>query len=396
MAPQRSDRAQGWMISTTEDTRVVQAPRVAEARERTPMTAPTLDAPMSRLIAFPHRGIAYTECLYAALVELGAEVIPGHWSGQWLLSTIRPGDVIQIHWPSFLYYDPSSNMRTLANILRLRVTLSLARRRGARIVWTAHNLYPHDAGNSHWAHRIARKYISRIADRVFVHGPSAHRIVAREFGIPATRMVEIPHGNWIQYYPPPPTRQIGRAELGISQTAYVYGFLGTCKPYKNLSLLLETFSRIEGDVVLIVAGHFQSDRYRAEISELIRSRGGGRVRFEPRFLDAREIPVYMSAMDAMVLPFSEILTSGSAMLGLSFGRPVIAPDLGGLRDMLNADCGVLYSPDGNDALLDAMRRARAASFDPEAIISHARSARWQAAAQPLLELLRQTNAARVR
>jgi beta-1,4-mannosyltransferase len=348
-------------------------------------------ATMPRLIAFPQNGIAYTECLYAALRDLGVEVIDGHWSGRWLLDTMRAGDVIQIHWPSFLYYDPNSRLRTLANILRMRIVLGLARRRGARVVWTAHNLYPHDGGDSLWAHRAVRRYIARIAERVFVHGPNACKIVAHEFGIGAERIVDIPHGNWIEQYAAPPARDTARTRLGIPSSTFVYGFVGTCKPYKNLDLLLETFARIEGDAMLLVAGHFQSDSYRAAITELVRRHGQNRVRFEPRFLSEEEIPVYLSTVDALVIPYSEILTSGSAMLGLSFGRPVIAPDLGGLRDMVPAACGVLYAAGAPDGLFDAMQRVRSASFDEAAIIECARRARWQTAAQPLCDLLAATD-----
>ena len=43
------------------------------------------------------------------------------------------------------------------------------------------------------------------------------------------------------------------------------------------------------------------------------------------FVPDGEVQHYLLAADAVVLPFKEILTSGSAMLALSFGRPVVAP-----------------------------------------------------------------------
>src|SRR5262249_12216310 len=143
---------------------------------------------MPRVIAFPHRGIAYTECLYTALGRLDCEILEGEWSGRWLMSTVEPGDVIQIHWPSFLYYTPESNVSTFKRLLRLRAMLEMARWRGARIVWTAHNLYPHDAGNSHWAHRRAREFIVSVAEKIFVHGAHARTIVAKEFDVQDSKL----------------------------------------------------------------------------------------------------------------------------------------------------------------------------------------------------------------
>jgi len=49
--------------------------------------------------------------------------------------------------------------------------------------------------------------------------------------------------------------------------------------------------------------------------------------------------------DAVVLPFRDILTSGSAILALSHGRPVIAPALGCLPGTLPSDATFLYDAD---------------------------------------------------
>ena len=70
----------------------------------------------------------------------------------------------------------------------------------------------------------------------------------------------------------------------------------------------------------------------------------------------------MRAADAAVLPFRDILTSGSAILALSHGRPVIAPAMGCLPGTLPADATFLYDPDADGALADAMRQAAAADL----------------------------------
>jgi glycosyltransferase involved in cell wall biosynthesis len=64
----------------------------------------------------------------------------------------------------------------------------------------------------------------------------------------------------------------------------------------------------------------------------------------------------------VVLPFRDILTSGSAILALSHGRPVIAPAMGCLPGTLPADATFLYDPDAEDALAGAIRAAKAADL----------------------------------
>jgi len=343
---------------------------------------------MPRVFAFPRRGIAYTECLYDTFEALGGQVVEGVWSGKDLLAAVRPGDVIHVHWPSFLYYDPSSLLRSLLNAARMRVIFALARAKGARIVWTAHNLYPHEGGRDFWPHRVMRRYIARIASRIFVHGTTAQRILQSEFGIPDERLTQIPHGHWIDRYPRVMSRVAAREALKLSSTAYVFGFIGICRPYKHLEVLLHAFGRLpDGDHTLLVAGMFESDEYLATIRSAIAEHGRGRVHFEPRFIADSEMSLYMSAIDALVVPYADALTSGSALLAMSFGRAFVSPNVGGLRDIIDRDCGELYATNEEDALVRALRDVSQRTFDEDVIIARARRADWRLAAEPLLALV---------
>jgi glycosyltransferase involved in cell wall biosynthesis len=344
---------------------------------------------MPRILAFPRRGIAYTECLYDALEALGGEVVEGEWSGKHLLAALRAGDVIHVHWPSFLYHDQRSLLRTLLNMARVWIVFLLARAKGARIVWTAHNLYPHDGGRHFWPHRVMRRYFARIASRIFVHGPTAQQILQSEFAIPDERLTQIPHGHWIDRYPRTMTRDEARARLQLPKSGYVFGFIGACMPYKNIEMLVRAYGRLpEGGHMLVVAGLFKSEEYLAKIRRVVADHGQGRVRFEPRFLDDRELAIYLSAIDALILPYVDALTSGSAFLALSFGRPFVAPNVGGLRDVIDSQCGQLYGPNDEDALVGALQDVSRRTFDEDAIIARARRAEWRLAAEPLLAEIR--------
>jgi len=345
-----------------------------------------------RLIAFPKRTIPYNVCLYAAVEALGVTVVEGYWAGRWLLQNVRAGDVLHIHWPSFLYFDPHSLRKTYTGLLRFIVLLELMRRRGARIVWTAHNLYPHDGGRHELSHRIARRAITRRADIVLAHGPTAAAIVAREFQIPTEKIRVINHGHWIEFHSRTVTAAEARAQLGIETDRYVYAFVGSCKPYKNLELLIETFAQLvankPGDnSVLLIAGSFASDSYRAHIEALLHKLPAQRWRLHAEFIADEDIQHYVLAGDALVLPYAEILTSGSAMLGLSFGRPVVAPNAGGLRDMVDESCGLLYEANHTDGLLAALEKIRSMRFSEQTIVAHALAFDWRESAQVLAQHL---------
>lgn len=334
-----------------------------------------------RVIALPKKGIAYNECLYAAVERQGLTVIEGFWAGRWLLANVRTGDIVHVHWPSFFYYDERSRAKTLRGLARFFILYGVVRSRGARVVWTAHNLYPHDGGKSEWTHRLVRRFITRSADLIIAHSPSAKRILIAEFGVSGDKIAEVPHGNWIGRHVHSVSTEEARGLLGVPRDAFVYCIVGACRPYKNLEALIEAFGRIEGDTYLLIAGQFQSPEYRARIDALLAKLSPSRFRLDARFVADDEVQNYIVASDAFVVPYKEILTSGSAMLGLSFGVPVIAPKIGGIADMVADGCGVLYDAGESDGLFAAMIRIREARYSREHIISFARQFDWSRSAQ---------------
>jgi glycosyltransferase involved in cell wall biosynthesis len=237
---------------------------------------------------------------------------------------------------------------------------------------------------------LARRFIVRVAEAVLVHGPSAGRIVQREFGVPPTKLHNIPHGHWIGYYPDSITREAARAKIGIDSTTYVYAFIGTCKPYKNLEALLRAFSTHATGATLLVVGNFQSPAYLEQIRGVIAELGVAAVRLEARFIDDSEMQVYFRAADAIVIPYREILTSGSAMLAFGFGRPVVVPRLGALVDIVDESCGVLYDPDHNNGLPQALANIRLTKFDETKIQERARQFQWTDSAATLVAIARTT------
>lgn len=334
------------------------------------------DAP-ARVFSFG-AGDSYTDCFNAALRSQGVEVLTAAWSGRWLRAKVRRGDVLHLHWPSFLYTVPTSRLRSWLGLLRFTALMLMLRARGARVVWTAHNLYPHDNGHAA-LHRLGRRLVVSLCSHVFVHGALAATAVAREFGVPAARLVQLEHGNFIGFYPNTVTRSAARGALGVPHAPFLYLFLGLCKPYKNLELLVRSHAALGDDSLLWVAGRFQSDAYRQRVQQAV-GQAGGRTTLIDRSLPSEELQLYLNACDAVVAPYQEILTSGTALLALSFGRPLVAPRLGTLLEVVTSDCGVLYDPRSPAGLIEAMREARKRVFDPAIILQRAQEFSWQRSA----------------
>jgi len=340
---------------------------------------------IGRIIAFPLEGTAYTEHLYAEARARGIEVVEGQWSSRWLMRELHRGDVVHIHWPSFLYHDKASRARSWKGLLKYSLMLSYAKTRGMRVVWTAHNVLPHDVGSHHAEHRIGRRITTHFADRVIAHGNAAREVVIRRLGVPDSRISVVRHGNWIDAYPNTVSRREARARLKVPASDFVYLFIGTCQPYKGLDTLIRTFGQLPGGSRLLIVGKFKSGAYRQQIEALLGEAPG--IELHPGHVADGDLQYYLNAADCVVLPYRDILTSGAAMLALSFGRPVVAPDIGALRDHVNAHCGILYPAQDRTALLRALLEIRQRSLDPAAILGHARTFTWAPAVDILADLL---------
>jgi beta-1,4-mannosyltransferase len=340
-----------------------------------------------RLIAFPKERVPYNVCLYAAAERLDIPVVEGMWAGRWLLANVRRGDFLHIHWPSFLYFREEFPDRTPAGIARFITFVYMLKMRGARIIWTVHNLYPHDGGRDVLEHRIGRRVMARVADFVLAHGPTAADLVAKEFGITRSKIHVVKHGHWMDFHANTMSSCEAREALHIAPDDFVYSFVGACKPYKNLEFLIETFAQLDDKSILVIAGRFQSDEYRARIESLLEGLPRDRWRFAPRFVPNDEVQRYVLAANALVLPYTEILTSGAAMLGLSFGRPIIAPDAGGLKDTIGPEYGILYDRTEPGQLLCALKSVRTRPFSETAIMQFAATFDWMESARTIAEIV---------
>ena len=339
-----------------------------------------------RVFAFPYLSSAYTDGFYRALRASGQEVIEGYFAGRWLLSNVRRGDVAHFHWPSFQYATRKGKLALIKGFVRFFVLMVLLRLLGARIVWTAHNLMPHDPSLFGWMDVLARHIVIAFSYKIYVHSPSPSATLAARFPAARKKIVTIPHGHFINFYPDSVTRDSARAHFDFNSSTFVYLFIGLCKPYKNLDGLVQAFRHMPGDTALLVAGKFQDQTYEAAVRDM--SSADTRIRIDARFLPDDELQLFLRACDAVVIPYREILTSGSAVLAMSFGRPVVTIDRGFLHDVVVEGSGILYDPDDAGGLARALVAVTKQGWDETFIQAHISQFRYEDAAQIFLASLK--------
>lgn len=201
----------------------------------------------------------------------------GDWSGRWLLANLRKGDFVHLHWLSFCYEAGGPGKANWASFAKFAAFLFLIRLRGARLIWTAHNLFPHDGGAAIRMHRRGRTLVVALSSLVLVHGEAARRLVASVLKVPPHKLCRIVHGHWVDYYRRRVSRADARAIIGLPATGMIFGSIGLCKPYKNVETLVQTAARLGPHVHLLVAGKFQSSEYQRRIEDLMRPYGPARM-----------------------------------------------------------------------------------------------------------------------
>ena len=309
----------------------------------------------------------YQRLLYEHLRPLGFELVSGaRLQVSWLWAARPDVDLIHIHWPQALYtyaggprlLRPAiSWLKLAAFVLRLRV----ARRLGYRLVWTIHQVYPHDRTPS-LRDRLAARSLARAADVLIAHDETTAESARRELGASASTIVVIPHGSYVGIYPPGRSRRDVRQELGVPDSAFAFLVFGELRAHKEVARVLEAFATTHaGNLALVIAG-MPKDADTISALERYASKDA-RVRLKLEFVYAEHVAELFAACDAVIAPRTDGGTSGSLILGPSLGLPTIAANRPVYAEVIaDETCGWLFEPD-----VPSLRAAiEKASGDPAA------------------------------
>ncbi len=270
---------------------------------------------------------------YIHLLYRGLRRHPEISVDEWATAEVTKGrwDVVHLHWPE-LTVSPHSPRRP-PEVARFLLALGWLRSRGARVVWTAHDLRPHDSGGKAWAERFYR---------IFSHQVDLLLVLSEQSGLelrelyPALERVPMhvtPHGHYRGVYPDfGEHRSVARIQLGLPERGRSLAFFGQIRPYKSVPRLVERFLQVAGpEHFLVVAGEVHDAGLRKAIERA--AHGHRQIYLRLGHVPASDVHRYVRSADALVLPYRAILNSGTALLGLSFDRPVVVPAMGSLREL---------------------------------------------------------------
>jgi glycosyltransferase involved in cell wall biosynthesis len=223
-----------------------------------------------------------------------------------------PDLLIIAYWMSF--FAPS--LGTVARRLRARTT----------VVSMLHNIIPHEP---RFFDRPFTRYFLKQSHGYIVMSSAVERDLLT-LAPPAPRYLKLrlplfPHfGKTIN-------PETARARLGLPEGKRTILFFGFIRDYKGLDLLIRAFHLLDDRYTLLVAGEAYGgfEKYNTLINSSALRKN---IFVFNEYIDDSRVPDFFCAADVCVLPYRSGTQSAVTSVAYNFNVPVIATDVGGLRE----------------------------------------------------------------
>lgn len=230
--------------------------------------------------------------------------------------------LIHFHWLDRGGSSFSTDPKLLSWQILLVIICLYARLIRIKLVWTIHNLTPHNSRTSSF---FFYRIVSRIVNAIIVLSPSAVQTVARAYRIPDKKISFIPHGCYRNAFDVKPKHRIPLELCSDIQLLY----FGNISPYKGLDILADSLQELRerNDQIkpsITIIGKYEPAKYPQLVSKLQKLPD---LIIIPGFVDDISLNQYLEQADIVILPFKDLLSSGSLIYALSAGKPVITSDI---------------------------------------------------------------------
>ena len=203
------------------------------------------------------------------------------------------------------------------------------------------------------------------ARRLLVVSEDLGRIAVRDYGADPGRVHAIANGCDAALFQPA-DRATARHELRVPADAEIVLYVGRLVAEKGLRELLASTRALSAQrprlqTVLVGEGPLQTELRAAIAAE---------PSLPVRFVGSQApsgVARWMAAADVVTLPSYSEGHPNVLVEALACGRPVVATDVGGIPEVVDAGCGLLVPPRHAAALAAALVRALEADWDRDAL-----------------------------
>jgi glycosyltransferase involved in cell wall biosynthesis len=200
--------------------------------------------------------------------------------------------------------------------------------------------------------RLMGTILRKNLNAYIVHSSSDKILVARRYKIAPQKIHIIPHGLYDQYGVAIENKK-AKELLSIKEEFVILSF-GLIRKYKGITYLIQAFEQLPENIAqksrLLIVGEIWEGR--EELLKQIKSSPcRERIRLVDEYVSDELIPVYFSAANIVVLPYIRASQSGIAHIAMSFGKPIIVSEVGGLKESMGSYPGAFFvSPMDSDGI----------------------------------------------
>lgn len=231
-----------------------------------------------------------------------------------LIKKERP-QVVHFQWLKIPAYDYKLLKRT--------------KKLGIKVVFTAHNILPHESGDKYAG--IYEK-IYALVDIVIVHSEKTKNELIQKYDLPQQKIRVVPHG--ILNFTEVDVLKVQTHITNFKETYKIedqvtFAVLGAISAYKGVDIVVDSWKSAlisnNTNMKLIVAGSGRFDKLEdlKDIDNAI---------VINRFLETEEFMALLKIADYVLLPYRKISQSGVLLTALQEKKRVIVSDVGGLTD----------------------------------------------------------------
>ncbi|NBW72289.1 MAG: glycosyltransferase [Flavobacteriia bacterium] len=187
-----------------------------------------------------------------------------------------------------------------------------------------HNLIPHE-----------KRFFDTFFNRIFVKSYDGFIVLSESVKKdllaidPSAKHCLLKHPSYNQFGEKI-ARKEAAAALGLDPTKKILLFFGLIRNYKGLDLLLQAFSNLNKEFILLIAGEVYGDEI--NYTNLISKSKNNNIHFVNQFIEEQDVKLYFSVADLCVLPYKSATQSGIQALANSFCLPVLISNVGGLAE----------------------------------------------------------------
>lgn len=199
-----------------------------------------------------------------------------------------------------------------------------------KIVYTAHNVLPHDSGDKYWK-QFNRIY--HLVDKIIAHSDITKKELIEQFSLDSDKIQVIPHG----LIDIPVSDNDANVRANILKNQYglngkiVFSSLGIQSYYKGSDMIIEVWKKYfssNPNVHLIFAGRNQN----IDFSSI---RNLKNVTVIDAKLSNLDFKAFVKLSDVILLPYRKISQSGVLFSAIENNIPVVVSNVGGLTDPLS-------------------------------------------------------------